>query len=553
MLNYAIRARDAELINKIGQLQKIAGQEGTELEKQYAGLFFEAREKVKQGIIADARNDAGVAQAQVAEINRNLEMALFEAETPEDEVRINEEYAQELEELGTPESIRRAAEIRSMPNYSPYTILEIKERIADGEVFSNRDLGTLVANGEITATDAKEVGWDPSAAESSTAIAVQRAEEFEGEVEAQAEGAAMAAIQESGQTMSADEKRLVMETQGKAAISKMTRILQQRLQQYLLNNPEATDNEISDWLVAEGKVLAEKMIFQVGDADGGVDEDGNEIPTVNTLTFNDSRGDIFGVEPTMHMPGSNNPGNIARDFTNYDASELAGRSDIAITGDVILSERQIRAATAYIESGQPLPEEYEEIAAALGTNVDTLLRAQFGVHGREFPKVQRGVGEYVTSPQAQTPGTLNRQATQFDTNETIGEVSVDVLRDSVINKESSGNFSAVNPDSGALGYAQVMPYNVGPWSRMVLGYEISTREFLANPELQMRIINGVMSKYMREEAAKGYTGEMLIRRVASRWYSGQADWYDSTTPQNGYPSIRAYTLDVVSRYNSAYS
>lgn len=38
-----------------------------------------------------------------------------------------------------------------------------------------------------------------------------------------------------------------------------------------------------------------------------------------------------------------------------------------------------------------------------------------------------------------------------------GTINIDALQQAIIGKESGGDFSAVNPDSEALGYGQVMP------------------------------------------------------------------------------------------------
>ena len=71
----------------------------------------------------------------------------------------------------------------------------------------------------------------------------------------------------------------------------------------------------------------------------------------------------------------------------------------------------------------------------------------------------------------------------------------------------------------------------------------------------MAIINGKLEKYFAQESAKGYSGDVLLRRVASIWYSGRAGLYNNTRPQSygsgSYPSIANYTLDVVSRYHGS--
>jgi hypothetical protein len=138
-------------------------------------------------------------------------------------------------------------------------------------------------------------------------------------------------------------------------------------------------------------------------------------------------------------------------------------------------------------------------------------------------------------------------------NYAIDSSDVVALRRSIIGQESAGNFSAVNPDSGALGYGQVMPENVAPWSKDALGYALTPEEFLAHPDLQLTVLNHKLTQYWEDAliAANG-DKDTAVRMVASRWYSGRADWYNSTAPQyyNGteYPSIQAYTLSILERY-----
>ena len=59
-----------------------------------------------------------------------------------------------------------------------------------------------------------------------------------------------------------------------------------------------------------------------------------------------------------------------------------------------------------------------------------------------------------------------------------------------------------------------------------------------------------MEDYMAEARSKGHTGGDAVRYVASAWYSGSGNNMNSTKPQKGYPSIRAYTYAVLKKYNS---
>jgi hypothetical protein len=135
----------------------------------------------------------------------------------------------------------------------------------------------------------------------------------------------------------------------------------------------------------------------------------------------------------------------------------------------------------------------------------------------------------------------------------IDSTDIIALRRSIIGQESAGNYSAINPDSGALGYAQVMPENVPSWSYEALGYSLTPEQFLASPDLQLRVIDHKLEEYWQEALAASNGDETIaVRMVASRWYSGTAHLYDSTTPQyyNGseYPSIADYTLSILNKY-----
>lgn len=132
-------------------------------------------------------------------------------------------------------------------------------------------------------------------------------------------------------------------------------------------------------------------------------------------------------------------------------------------------------------------------------------------------------------------------------------VEVLYLRLAIIGQESNGKYQAVNRHSGALGYGQVMPENVGPWSKEALGYAVSTQAFLQNPELQLQIIDFKLRQYWQAALAASSGNETLaVRRVASQWYSGKPQWYTSTRPQyyagHRYPSIADYTLSVLAKY-----
>lgn len=133
-----------------------------------------------------------------------------------------------------------------------------------------------------------------------------------------------------------------------------------------------------------------------------------------------------------------------------------------------------------------------------------------------------------------------------------GPINLVRLRSAIVGNESGGNFSAVNPDSGALGYGQVMPYNVGPWTQEHYGRRLTPAQFLASREAQLAVVDGQLAKTIRQQLDAGFKGDIAIRRAAAIWYSGRGDRYDDPTPQYSrgrrYPSIREYTNDILRRY-----
>jgi hypothetical protein len=129
---------------------------------------------------------------------------------------------------------------------------------------------------------------------------------------------------------------------------------------------------------------------------------------------------------------------------------------------------------------------------------------------------------------------------------------VERLRNAIAGQESNHNPSAVNPDSNALGYGQVMPENIKSWSKQCLGQSISEDEFIKSKEKQIKIIDCKLKEGLELTAKTAKNEEEQIRKVASIWYSGDATLFDNPRPQTygagSYPSIREYTQTVLERF-----
>lgn len=143
---------------------------------------------------------------------------------------------------------------------------------------------------------------------------------------------------------------------------------------------------------------------------------------------------------------------------------------------------------------------------------------------------------------------------QSATNNSNGDI-VTALRRAIIGKESSNRYDIVNKDSGALGYGQVMPFNLYSWTTEALGKSLTKEEFLNNPDAQIKVIDHKIKQYLdRELKMTGGNLELAVRRVASTWYSGRPERYNDTSPQRygagQYPSINDYTADILKRFSN---
>jgi Transglycosylase SLT domain len=130
---------------------------------------------------------------------------------------------------------------------------------------------------------------------------------------------------------------------------------------------------------------------------------------------------------------------------------------------------------------------------------------------------------------------------------------LDALMSAVISQESSGNPNLQHPVSKAMGLGQVMPANIPTWTKETFGQELTAEQFKSSPDAQMYVIRQKLFEYYaRAIAASGGDLHLAVRRVGSQWYSGQSDLYESTKPVATGPSIRDYTLQVLSRFQNFY-
>jgi hypothetical protein len=127
------------------------------------------------------------------------------------------------------------------------------------------------------------------------------------------------------------------------------------------------------------------------------------------------------------------------------------------------------------------------------------------------------------------------------------------LISAIVSQESHGDYTLKHPVSGALGMGQVLPSNLPEWTAETFGREVSPEQFLANRDVQYYVIRQkLLQYYLQGIAASNGDLYLAIRRVAARWYSGQADLYESTKPVATGPSVQQYSYDILSRFQNFY-
>ena len=151
-----------------------------------------------------------------------------------------------------------------------------------------------------------------------------------------------------------------------------------------------------------------------------------------------------------------------------------------------------------------------------------------------------------------------RASAKKDSSETFSTITINGIDtqkafNALVGKESGGNHKALNTaGSGATGLGQVMPENIGPWTKEVLGKAMSQEEFRNNKAAQIRVVSTKFNQAIKSQLDAGHSPTEALRRAAAIWYSGSAKNVNSTKPQiwNGveYPSVKQYADDILSRY-----
>lgn len=531
ILDYAVSiAREnpvlaEDIIKELAKTTKMPN--GERLERQFTKEFQAARDEVKKVVVNDLTLEKNFADAQVKAYDRELNLALSETTDPNEERELNILYAGKMSSLGTYEGRKRAKEILAEREYSPFTIYEILDAQENGENFSQERLQAFVNSKNIKPKEAELAGWDKAGGISADTARANKVKGFEKLAKNQARAILTEKIKgkklSQKSTDRADFIRLQLDGDGSAYIDQLADYILDELNLELRSDPDMDDKLIRQWMVDRRDELKDLVEYKDGEG----------------FTFN------WGED----LYPNDMRGNSIDEFQKF----AADNKDFDLNSARLLTQRQLATASIAIQNGKPIPDDIEAIASTFGTNAETLLKGQYALYDVPYPSLDSNSNNdfSVTTP---TASSSNPELAQYDSGLVIGGISVDALRNAVLGKESGYNFSIVNPHSGAIGVGQVMPENVGPWTKAAIGRAVGTREFRRSPDIQMAVINDRFRRMVNDQYNAGFRGDILVRRVASTWYSGQPNLYDNTRTQytkgNPYPSIDSYTKDILRRYRA---
>ena len=131
------------------------------------------------------------------------------------------------------------------------------------------------------------------------------------------------------------------------------------------------------------------------------------------------------------------------------------------------------------------------------------------------------------------------------------------FRNAIFTQESGGRYDAVGqyvPGQGrAVGIGQVMPANIGPWTKKYYGKALTPEEYLANPAAQDAVVNGEFNRMLTREFKRGASEEVAVRRAAAEWYGGPGAIQHWNNPGykgafGDHPNMAEYTTSIWRKY-----
>lgn len=500
---------------------------------------------------------------QVAEVVNAHQLLLTQPGITEAQIKQSyEATAQQLRRLatsGNAKAVNALSELmQTGETYNPFLATDLARDIASGILKDPASIDELVRTGRITAAEANDL---KSRLPSSASLEKMKA--LDPEIKRLVKGIFNSRLAEQGINPT-DAGSAVALLEGQMADE-----LSELAETYIQQNPTASPAEVRDFLRPRADELSKQGRFTFK-----VDERGTVKPnaplSVNpkvTKFLNPVTGrqtaDFSRVTPAQVQ--------TARPKTNIDflitSQELAENTQNYLNG----SGPTPRANAMMIATGRSFEQLLRDQSKAYGIPFTNLNQSQAARAAQERRRLAPAAAAILVNPNA-TPGqrirawndinaakqrALSRQQL-LSPGGTSGPIDFQAAYNALVGKESGGDPSVLNKSgSGATGLGQVMPENIGPWTKKWLGRAMSQEEFRRNPEAQRRVVSAQFQMNINDQLQAGNPPDIALRKAASIWYSGRPELYDDPRPQyfNGqrYPSVKQYTEDILKRYQQSTS
>ena len=503
----------------IEALEKQERTKGNKYGTVYRDLIQKSKDNIDQGIYADATRQEGIAAQQIRDAQSDRLKALETATTQEQIQAVNLEYYTRLSSIpGYQAQLERIKIEASNYNYDERNIIDIKNRRLAGEVITNTELQQQVLEGHITLQEANGEGYRQG--QQYSADEMFAADEGKLGVLTSSRAAASSAITNLIKTnvQGKAEQDMIIAGTGGALIDRVSKALIERFRLETAGKNLTLDDKRKIWedILTKGQQELKNITYDT------------KTNKFNTGSFN--FGSVSQPDPSGVSRRVVN-GKVVAVYSTIPVAQYGRISKQPATAFYLTPDELSAAHDARINNKKP-PQIVIDKAEALGLPWEELYKKQAALYNKaELTAVEPA--PFVIST------------------ESYGQLTMQRIRDAIIGKESGADYGAVNPDSGALGYAQVMPNNLPVWSKRYVGRIVSQREFLRSPAIQKQVINGHMIKLIQDLQSAGYKGDTLVRRLAAIWYSGDGNLMNSKRKEyyNGreYPSIYDYTMDILAR------
>lgn len=501
---------------------------------------------------------------QVAEVVNEHRLLLTQPGITEAQIKqsykVTEEQLRTLANAGNAKAVNALSElVQTGETYNPFLATDLARDIASGILKDPASIDELVRTGRITAAEANDLkNRLPSSA------SLEKLKTLEPEIKRLVKGIFNSRLAAEGiNPTDAGSVAALLEGQ-------MADELSQLALDYIQKNPTASTAEVRDYLLPRANALGEQSRFALE-----VDKTTGTIKTKDTLSVNPKVTKFFNPVTGRQTADFSRvtPAQVqtARPKTNIDllitSQELAKNTQNYLNG----SGPTPRANAMMIATGRSFEQLLRDQSKAYGIPFTNLNQSQAARAAQERRRLAPAAAAILVNPNA-TPGqrirawndinaakqrALSRQQL-LSPGGTSGPINFQAAYNALVGKESSGDPSVLNTSgSGATGLGQVMPENIGPWTKKWLGRAMSQDEFRRNPEAQRRVVSAQFQMNINDQLQAGNPPDIALRKAASIWYSGRPELYDDPRPQyfNGkrYPSVKQYTEDILKRYQQSTS